>query len=237
MNVLDIGIILVLCMSFIVGWKNGVIKEIVSFIGIVVVLIISFQLKGVIGNILCKYLPFIKFKGALAGLSSMNILLFQVIAFLVMFSLLLGIYAVIISISNLFQKILDYTIILLIPSKILGGIVGIVKAWVILFVVFLVLIVPFNDQEVVKESNLVDMILTKTPALNQYSAPFTSATEDIYSLTKKVSNKEITTNDANLKSIDIMLKYKIVDKKTIEQLRVYGKIDDIKDVDSVLNKY
>ena len=60
MNIFDIGIILLLCMGFIVGWKNGVIKELVSFVGIIIVFIISYQLKGIVGNVLCKLLPFIK---------------------------------------------------------------------------------------------------------------------------------------------------------------------------------
>ena len=237
MNIFDVGIILLLCMCFIVGWKNGVIKEVVSFIGIIIVFIISYQLKGIIGNILCRVLPFIKFKGVLEGLSSMNILLYQAIAFLVVFSMLLGIYAIVLSVSKFFQKIINLTIILLIPSKILGGIVGVIKGWVVLFVVMMVLLVPFRNQEIFMESKLVNTLLYKTPILNKTTNDFMNATEDIYSLAQKVAKKEITTNEANLRSIDVMLKYKIVDKKTIEELRDYRKLDDIKDLNSVLEKY
>ena len=237
MNIFDIGIILLLCMGFIVGWKNGVIKELVSFVGIIIVFIISYQLKGIVGNVLCKLLPFIKFKGILEGLSSMNILLYQAIAFLIVFSLLLGFYVVAVSISQFFQKIINYTIILLLPSKILGGIVGVIKTWMILFVILVVLIVPFHTFPIFSNSSLVNKILNETPILNKAVEPFTSATEDIYSLAKQVSKKEITTNDANLRSIDVMLKYKIVDKRTIENLRDYRKLDDIKGLDNILKNY
>lgn len=237
MNIFDVGIILFLCMGFIVGWKNGVIKELVSFVGIIIVFIISYQLKGIIGNVLCKVLPFLKFKGVLEGLSSMNILLYQAIAFLIVFSLLLGIYALLVSISKFFQKLVNFTIILLLPSKILGGIVGVIKTWLVLFAILVVLIVPFHSFPFFNNSSLVNKVLNETPILNKAVEPFTSATEDIYSLAKLVSKKQITTNEANLRSIDAMLKYKIVDKKTIEDLRNYRKIDDIKDLDTILKNY
>ena len=54
---------------------------------------------------------------------------------------------------------------------------------------------------------------------------------------KNLLKKEITTNETNLKSIDAMLKYKIVDKKTVEDLQKFRKLNDIKDLDSVLKNY
>ena len=87
------------------------------------------------------------------------------------------------------------------------------------------------------ESKLVDIIVNKTPFVNNMSKGFVDATEDIYTLAQKVSKKEITTNEANLKSIDAMLKYKIVDKKTVEDLQKFRKLNDIKDLDSVLKNY
>lgn len=237
MNVIDIGIILVLCMSFLVGWKSGVIRELFNVVGIVVVLIISYQLKGLVGNALCKVLPFIKFKGILAGLTAMNILLYQAIAFLLVFGILLGVYSLLISISKFLQEIINFTIVFLLPSKILGGIIGLIRCWLVLFIIIIVLLVPFKNQSIVMESKLVDIIVNKTPFVNNMSKGFVDATEDIYTLAQKVSKKEITTNEANLKSIDAMLKYKIVDKKTVEDLQKFRKLNDIKDLDSVLKNY
>ena len=156
MNVIDIGIILVLCMSFLVGWKSGVIRELFNVVGIVVVLIISYQLKGLVGNALCKVLPFIKFKGILAGLTAMNILLYQAIAFLLVFGILLGVYSLLISISKFLQEIINFTIVLLLPSKILGGIIGLIRCWLVLFIIIIVLLVPFKNQSIVMESKLVE---------------------------------------------------------------------------------
>ena len=49
--------------------------------------------------------------------------------------------------------------------------------------------------------------------------------------------KKITINEANLKIVDLMLKHKVVSKKTIEQLIVLDKLDEIKNLDKVLKKY
>ena len=65
MNILDVAIVLGLAMSAIIGFKRGAIKEIVSLIGIIVVFIIAFSFKGVLGNVLCKWLPFFNFAGNL----------------------------------------------------------------------------------------------------------------------------------------------------------------------------
>ena len=75
MNVFDIGIVLVLLMFIIVGFKNGVINELAELIGIIVIFVLSFMLKGIVGGMLCTWLPFFDFYGAIQGMSSINILL------------------------------------------------------------------------------------------------------------------------------------------------------------------
>ena len=92
LNIFDIGLILVLISFIIVGAHRGVIKELVSLVGLIIIFVLSWQLKGIIGNILCIYLPFFEFKGSINGISSLNIMLYQLIAFLIVFGLLLGIY-------------------------------------------------------------------------------------------------------------------------------------------------
>ena len=92
LNIFDVGIILLLILFIILGIKKGVIKELVSLVGIIIVFILSWSLKGIIGNFLCIILPFFKFTGIIEGMSSLNILLYQAIAFIIVFSLLMGLY-------------------------------------------------------------------------------------------------------------------------------------------------
>ena len=49
--------------------------------------------------------------------------------------------------------------------------------------------------------------------------------------------KKISKNEANLRSLDVMLKYKIVNKKTVEQLIVLDKLKSVKHTNKVLKKY
>ena len=88
LNVFDIGIILLLVMFIIVGFKNGAIRELFALVGIIVVFVLSYSLKGILGNILCIVLPFFKITGVVEGLSVMNILLYQAIAFMIVFAIL-----------------------------------------------------------------------------------------------------------------------------------------------------
>ena len=61
--------------------------------------------------------------------------------------------------------------------------------------------------------------------------------KDIYVLVDEVAQKKITTNDANLKTVDIMLKYDLVTPKTVEQLVILDKLKGVKEIDAVIAKY
>lgn len=233
MNVFDIGIILLLVMFFIIGFKRGVIKELVSLIGIIIVFILSYWLKGFVGNILCIIFPFFKFR----GLIILNIFLYQAIAFLLVFSVLLSLYVILLKLSKVIQKFVNMTLILWLPSKILGGIVSIIKGWIVLFVVFLVLLIPLRNQSIFIDSALVYKILYETPILSNSTNNFVNGIMEVYSLGEGLSKKTITNDEVNLKGIDIMLKYNIVDKNTVENLIRIHKLDNISNVDSVLNNY
>ena len=61
--------------------------------------------------------------------------------------------------------------------------------------------------------------------------------KDIYVLVDEVAQKKITTNEANLKTVGIMLKYDLVTPKTVEQLVILDKLKGIKGIESVIEKY
>ena len=236
MNILDIGIILLLIMFFILGTKTGIIREVVSLIGFIITFIIAYALKGVIGNLLCIILPFFKFSGAIEGLVTFNILLYQLIAFMIVFSFLLGIFSLIIRVSKVMQKIVNMTIVLIIPSKILGGVLSFIKGYIVLFAIILVLYIPLGDTDMFNNSKMVDFMLYNTPVLSDSMTKYTKSIREVYSLTENIEDKSITINEANLKSLDIMLKYKVVNKKTVEKLITMKKLN-IDNVNSVLRKY
>ena len=232
-NIFDIGIILLFIMFLIMGVKRGVIKEAVSLIAIILVFILSYSLKGIVGNIFCMLLPFFKWDGFV----TFNIFFYQVLGFILVFAIMLLIYEASLKISKFLQKIVNATIILWLPSKILGGVVSFIKGYLVLFIIFLLLVIPLNNVDMFKDSKCVNFILYKTPVISNYTKDFVKPISEVAELSNKATNGTITVNEANLKALDIMLKYKVVDKKTIESLIEVNKLDDVKDIDSILKKY
>ena len=239
MTAIDIVIILLLIMFGVVGWKQGIIKEAVQLIGMIIILVIAFMFKGELGNIFCKWLPFFNFNGSpIEGMTTLNILLYQVLGFVIIFTVLYAIYTIILKLSGVFQKILDRTIILLIPSKIGGLIIGLLEGYILLFVLLLIITgLPASYTSNFTNSNLVQTIVYKTPILSSASKDVTNSMKDIYVLVDEVAQKKITTNEANLKTVDIMLKYDLVTPKTVEQLVILDKLKGVKGIDAVIAKY
>lgn len=237
MNLLDIIIILLLLMCAIIGFKRGAIKEIFSLVGLIVVFIVSFSLKGVLGNLLCKWLPFFDFAGNLSGVSVLNILFYQLIAFIIIYSLLFGIYSLVVKLSGIIQKLVHATIILWLPSKVIGAVVAFITGYITLFVVLLVLLIPFSNSSFFMESKIANFMIYDTPVLASSAKDISSSISEVYLLGEDLSKGEIGKNEANVKTLDILLKYKIVDVETAQELILLDKLDGIDGLDKVIDKY
>lgn len=237
MNILDIVIELVLIMSAIIGFKRGAIKEVVSLAGIIIVFILAFSLKGVLGNVLCKWLPFFNFAGNLEGVTVLNILLYQLIAFLIIYSLLFSVYMIVVKISGIVQKIVHMTVILWLPSKLIGAVVAFITGYVMVFVVLLALLIPLKDTDIFKNSKFANYIVYDTPILASSSENISTSINEIYELGEDLSKGDISKNEANVKTMDILLKYKVVSAETARELVVLDKLDGISGLDKVIEKY
>ena len=79
MNIVDIIIIVALLLGAISGFIRGFFKQTVMFVGTIIVVILSFILKNPLSLILYKNLPFFKF----GGLTSLNILMYEILAFII----------------------------------------------------------------------------------------------------------------------------------------------------------
>ena len=233
MSILDIIIVLIILMFGAVGFKKGVIKEGVSLIGTVLVFIISYMFKGVIGNELCKFLPFFEFSGKLEGLVSLNIIIYQLVGFFILFSVLFIAYHIIMFVGKVLQKIIDVTLILTIPSKLAGGVVGLIKGYLIMMIVLLVLVIPLKNSEICKDSILMDLMLYKTPIVSNYTSDITNSVSEVSDLVIKINKNQISVDEANIEIIKSTLKYKVIDKHTLEQIIVLDKLKSVKGI----NKY
>lgn len=239
MGALDIVIILLLIMFAVVGWKQGVIKEVVQLVGMIIILVVSFNFKDELGNIFCKWLPFFEFTNSpVEGMISLNILIYQLLGFLAIFIILYAVYSLLLKVSGVLQKLVDWTIILLIPSKIGGLIVGLLEGYILIFILLLLILgLPTNMTSNYRNSEMVNKIVYETPVLSTAAKDVTNTFKDMYDLTDEVINENLDKNEANLRTIDIMLKYDLVTPKTVEQLVVLDKLKGIKGLEPIIQKY
>ena len=221
MNILDAVIITILIVGVLGGMSRGLIKQAVLLIGLVVCLIFAFSLRTPIATFMYEYLPFFKFGGLFSGVSIINILLYELIAFLIIFSLLYLVLRILLKITGIIEKILDMTIILGFFSKIGGGIVGFIEAYILVFVFLFVCNQPFIRVTGLDSSKVGNFILDKTPVMSGAIEDTRKALNEVYTLTTKYKNDK---NKLNQETIKLFIKYDIITEENVQKLREKGKL-------------
>ena len=224
MNIVDVVIIMGLLLGGVTGAKNGFFRQSVVLIGTILCFILAWVFKNPIANFLSFTLPFFNFAGLFEGLTSLNIVMYQLIAFLLLLSLFSVLLAIIIKATGVFEKILNFTIILGIPSKILGFIVGVIEAYVIIFAVLFFVNQPAVNLEIVKESTFSPKIVNSSPGLSNIVGNMNDAVNDIYDITKDYNINQ-NTNSFNKKVINSLLEHKVIDRDYLDNLVSKGKIN------------
>ena len=223
MTILDIAVLLFLVLGAIIGFKKGFIKTMVSLIGIILVVVISFYLKNPIANFMITYFPFFEFGGFFEGLAALNILLYETIAFLLVFVFLSCILGIIINITGIIEKLLNLTIVLGFFSKILGAIAGVLEMLVISYVALFALSQFSATNKQVMESKVSTKILARTPILSNVVGGSYNTMVEIYSLHEKYAETEDKTA-YNVEAISVMIKYGVVDSSVVQKAIENGKL-------------
>lgn len=235
MNIVDI-LLIVLILSYIArGFKNGTIKEVVLFIGSILVMILAFILKNPVSVYMYEHLPFFGLDGIFAGVSVINILIYELIAFLIVGAVLMFIFRTIVLASSLIEGILKATIILEIPSKIIGLVIGAVEGLCVSFVLLFLTYQFTFTKNFIDKSQYGTMILTKTPVLSQSTEPIYKSINEIHEVADKYKNEKDKSN-VNYEALEILLKYKIIKPENAKVL-VDSKKLDINGADELINKY
>lgn len=222
MNVVDVIIIALLILGGVAGFKAGVIKKLTDFIGMFVVIILAFYLKNYISVIMYENLPFFNFFGLINGIDALNILLYEVIAFLVIFIALLFVLKVVLMLTGLVEKILKATVILSIPSKLLGIVVGVIEMYVYLFLILVIVSLPIFDSSFLKDSKMNNFILNNTPVLSGVSEEIIDIYGDVYNIIDNRKNK--TNEQLNEEILKVLIDKKVVTKESAKKLVDKNKI-------------
>ena len=222
MNVVDVIIIALLILGGVAGFKAGVIKKLTDFIGMFVVIILAFYLKNYISVIMYENLPFLNFFGLINGIDALNILLYEVIAFLVIFIALLFVLKVVLMLTGLVEKILKATVILSIPSKLLGIVVGVIEMYVYLFLILVIVSLPIFDSSFLKDSKMNNFILNNTPVLSGVSEEIIDIYGDVYNIIDNRKNK--TNEQLNEEILKVLIDKKVVTMESAKKLVDKNKI-------------
>lgn len=232
-NIIDVIIILIILLGGIIGFKEGAIKKLTSIVGLVFVVILSFTLKNYLSVIFYENLPFFDFFGIFKGLQVLNVVLYEMLAFVIIASVLMVVYKVLLGLTGLIEKVLKATVILSIPSKIVGFFVGLIEYYIWIYLVLFILTLPVLNIKEIYKSNVATSIITKTPILSKYTGKTVVIYNELYEIIETAEDKK--SEELNEDAMEVMLKYEVITPKSAHKLIDKNKVN-VED-DSFINKY
>lgn len=231
MSIVDIFILAVLVSFAIIGFRRGVINSLVAFVGFILVVCLSYLFKDILGDFFVLNLPFIKFSIVAGGSVVLNIVMYQMIAFIILLIIFGIIYKILLAITGFVEKILKITIILGIPSKILGLVVGLLEGYIIVYLLLFFAVQPYVSIGILDSSKYASTILNQTPILSDFSEKTLVIINEVHDTIK---NKD--DDDFDLKLTDLILKEKVASPELIQELVDSQKIK-VDGIEKVINKY
>ena len=226
MAILDGIIIILITLGILYGTKKGFLNGIVALAGLFFSFMFGIIFRSELANVLLKGMPFLKFHGSYNGITSLNILFYEAIAFLLIFLFLLSVLSVILKLTGIIQKVIDYSIVLTLPSKILGVVVGVLNALIISYVISFVMLNINSTRWMVHDSNIANFLLKNTIVVPNHSKKYLESTKDINSIIDKCK-LDIDKKSCNSKVANALIKYDVVSKEKVIELIESKKLKNI----------
>lgn len=231
MGIVDILIIVIIAAFALVGFKRGVFQSLVAVVGFIAVVYIAYLLKNILGDFLVLNSPFTKYTFIPGGSYVLNIVTYESIGFIAMLIVLGIVYEILLVISGVFEKLLKITIILGVPSKILGLILGALEGFVIVYFILFTIKQPFIRVDLLENSKFAEPILKDTPILSNFAK---DTFEIIDEIDQTISNDDGTNFDLDL--TDLILKRKITSVDVMQKLIDKKKLS-VPGVQEIVNNY
>lgn len=226
MNVLlDIIIIIFVILGTYAGARKGLLKTLVGLIGLVAIVIISCSLRIPVANFLIDKMPFLNFSGTIEGLTSLNILIYNIIAFIIIFGVLYAILNIILALTGIIDTLLKFTVIWVIPSKIGGALLGFLEAWVFVFLVLFIFVQFSFSSTFITNSKAANVVLDNTPLVGNYLKGAKNAAINIYDTIEEYSKNEIKDiKKMNSDILNIEIDNGLITKEKVNKLIANGKL-------------
>lgn len=220
--IVNIVILLIIVSETYVGFKKGFLESTIRLVGIVAAIIGAYILKNPVSIFMYTHLPFFKFGGLFKGVSALNIIVYELIAFVLVFVVLRIAINIIAKITGMVERLLSLIFFIGIPSKILGALVGFGKSIIILYFAIFVFKFCCNFMNFEVKESLADDIVN-VPVLKNVFGDTLNSLDEITTIAKDyedTKNKE----EFNNKVVDILLKYKVITNDNLQILIDNGKI-------------
>ena len=222
-GIIDAIILLFILLGGVIGFKEGAIKKLTSVVGLVIVVVLAFTLKNKLSVYFYENLPFFDLWGVFKGIQILNVIFYEVVAFLVIASVLMLAYRIILGITGLIENVLKATVILSIPSKILGFVVGLIESYIWVYIILFILTLPVINLKDVYTSKVANYIMEETPYLSKYTSKTVKIYNDLYEIIDNKGNKN--NEEVNEEAMDLMLKYDIITSESAEKLIKSNKVN------------
>lgn len=158
--ILSIIIVMFIALGTIVGVKRGFLYQLIKMLSNIIVFVVALLLKNTVADILINHFDIINID------KSISIIFYRAISFILICFILKLIITLVLKITRIIEKVLEATIILAIPSKVLGGILGFIEYYIYAFIILLVLSIPVFNIDVYK-SDIAKFILKETPLISK----------------------------------------------------------------------
>lgn len=227
LNVIDVVILLFLAMGAVLGFKKGAIQTLATLIGTILIIVLAYYLKNPLSVLMYTYLPFFKLGGIFKGITVVNILIYEAIAFFVILSILSVLLSIILKVTGIISKIVDHSIILTLPSKLIGIIVGFLETYIFIFIILFIFSQFSFSNTVLKDSKFTNIILSKTP--------FTTGFKNSYKAFNEIRDLD-NKNNKDYEALKTLLEYEIITPQNANKLVENGKIN-IKGSEKLIESY
>lgn len=220
--IVNIVLIVFLIAEIYDGFKKGFLESSIRLLGTIAAFIGAYLLKNPISVFLYTHLPFFKFDGLFKGVSALNIILYEIIAFIIVFVILIIAIKIIAKLTGIVERLLSLIFFFGIPNKILGALVGFIRGIVILYFAIFIFKFGCNLLNLQVEASLADTII-ETPILKNTFGSTLSSLDEITALAKEYDNTK-NKEEFNNYTIDILLKYNLITEENLDILINNGKI-------------
>lgn len=225
-GILDGIIIILFMLGIIYGTKKGFLHGIIAFIGLAVIVSLSFLFRGIVGDVLLKGMPFFKLHGAYKGITSLNILLYEALAFILVFLFLLSILSLVLKITGILQKLIDASIVLTLPSKILGVLVGLINTLIVVFIMLFVMVNLNSTRKYVYDSKIATFIMERTFILSKTTDKYYLSAEEINRVIEECKDEK-NKHVCNVVVTNTLIKFDVVSKEKVIELIDSNKLKNI----------